>query len=221
MTAPRFGWVGTGTVAVKLEKAAAQYRQAAACAVYGQALALHEIINREGFVPLRTGRLRLSAYVTQPDPSQSRLQSQVGYAAPYAPEVHERPGSRYSKWMEKGVTLWASDLAGRLAKSLRAAFQQGTQLSSLAGIAPQYPRDPGEGLTDRGAAQFGYGMGAKRKLWRAKSEGTLLLVDKARTARGQKLAKKARRRRYVATKLRRGYTRSKPRPKRLRGQRRR
>lgn len=52
-------------------------------------------------VPVRTGRLRASAFIERMKRNQHRTDATFGYRAPYARLVHENPASSGYKWFER------------------------------------------------------------------------------------------------------------------------
>jgi hypothetical protein len=74
-------------------------------------------------VPRQTGRLAASGYVTAPVETSSGVTVEVGYSAPYAPEVHERMERRHasgqSKWLEKAAQAEAAELAPAVAEQVK------------------------------------------------------------------------------------------------------
>lgn len=144
-------------LARELGVTAERIAEAAKVAIYGQAIALAELINRKGMCPVDTGRLRASLYVTLPGRNGDRVECQVGYGASYAADVHERKIATVSQggykrardgtsgWMRKAVNIHARALGIRIRESMRSAVANGLRVESLqaAGI-PTSPQDVGE-----------------------------------------------------------------------------
>lgn len=95
--------------------------------------ALYEEANRifnesQMLVPVDTGTLRSSGYVTNPLPYVSGVAVEISYggaAAPYAGYVHERldlnhPNGGQAKYLEQPVLAAADHMADRLADTLDA-----------------------------------------------------------------------------------------------------
>lgn len=68
-------------------------------------------------VPVKTGRLRSSAFVTV-----FKTVTNFGYRAPYAAMVHERPTGRGYKWFERAVRQSFRGLANRVAAAVKRAM---------------------------------------------------------------------------------------------------
>jgi hypothetical protein len=159
---------GTEEIAKALGVAHARVVEAAKAAVYGQGLALIELANRKGMVPVETGALRSSAYVTEPEIRSGNLVIEIGYGVEYADERHElevrtvskggfaRARNGVSKWLEKAVNIHARALPMRLSESLRDGIIRGTTLAMLtaAGV-PTKPPDLSAGV---GKYQRKYGF---------------------------------------------------------------
>jgi hypothetical protein len=168
---------GLNEVLAKLDQTAKGFEEATRAAVYGQALALDELANRSGMVPLQTGALRASHYVTLPDSGVQPV-SEMGYAAPYAGSVHEREENVHSrghgtvKWLEKALSIFSNALAVRLKESILAYLADGTTCSSLSGIAPTTP----EYAATAKAAKRGFTRAQAKRVRELKKSGALHLV---------------------------------------------
>lgn len=81
--------------------------------------------SKENYVPVVTGRLRASGYVNMGvfAGKASKKEVILGFTAPYAMEVHERPpymGQGKNKFLEKPVNKAMKGMNNRVAKKLAA-----------------------------------------------------------------------------------------------------
>lgn len=148
---------GLDDLAKRFGVAVERFAEAAKVAVYGQGLALDELINRNDMVPVKSGGLRASHFVTLPKEGGDAVSIQMGYGAPYAAQVHERGNGNgfrgllgghdthnswkngTPKWMERGVSMWARSYAARCTDSIRRAVVDGTRVEDLLGAVPTEP----------------------------------------------------------------------------------
>lgn len=185
--------VGIEEVLRKLESASVAYPNAAEAAIYGQWVALFELVNRKGMVPVATGALKASNYVADPVRQSGRVVVEAGYGQKYAAEVHEDQsrygygkGKRGYKWLEYAVNIHARSLQVRLQEATMAAFKRGHTFANLRGVFPSAPR-VFDLTTAAGRREFKYagkyGMSKEqRKLLRAAGKsGAVKMVRRWKT----------------------------------------
>lgn len=142
------GVFGLDQVLKKLGMAGRAYENAAEAAIYGQWVALFELVNRKMMVPVHTGALKASNYVSDPVRSGGKITVEAGYGQPYAAEVHERQSQQghgrgrygYYKWLQRGVDIHKASLPIRLAEATMKAYTSGIDYRSLRGVFPSSPR---------------------------------------------------------------------------------
>lgn len=189
---------GARQVAAAIGHSEQRITEAVRCAVYGQGLALAELINRKTWVPVRTGALRGSLYVTRPiTRSSGEVVSEIGYSAPYADEVHQRPSDapssaapgtrvkqyRKSGWITRAVAVHARALYVRLSESFARALRSGQTMDALlgAGIPTSPPPfvEPIAGSSRR-LPRYGFSRDQRAALRRLKKSGAISLVRRFR-----------------------------------------
>jgi hypothetical protein len=74
-------------------------------------------------VPVVSGRLRSSAFVRKVARNQHRSDIRFGYDAPYASQVHERPGGKGYKWLATAANRLLHGMSGRVAARIKAALR--------------------------------------------------------------------------------------------------
>lgn len=176
---------GLAELAAKFKITETKMVEAAGSAVYGQAVALAELANRKGMVPVRTGNLRASLYITPPRQAGNGMLVELGYGAPYAAAVHERQFSTISqgghmraggatpKWLEKAIGIHARALQVRLQESLTAALAGKVVTSTATGIPTSPPPDGAVGTFQR---KRGFTRDQSRAINRLKKSGAVKLV---------------------------------------------
>lgn len=180
---------GLDEFAAKLGVALDRVELAAATAVYGQCIALAELANRKGEVPVRTGMLMNSLYVTKARRIDNGFICELGYAANYSAKVHESTNATYSgnrKWLYRAMNIHANALQVRLAESLRGALRSGVVLNPTeTGI----PATAAEALSRANSGiskyqrKYGFNQGAIKALRMAKKAGALKLVKRFKQRR--------------------------------------
>ncbi len=93
-------------------------------------------------VPVQTGELRDSAYVTAPDVSRSRVQVELGYGAEHAVEIHEDTSASHTtgqaKFLETAILQRARGAIYQVVKRAERAIARGERWQ--AGRYPTTPR---------------------------------------------------------------------------------
>lgn len=158
----------------KLTVAADGLVEAAAASVYSQGLALIDVANRSGMVPVASGRLRDSAYVTLPELEGGEVAVEIGYGAPYAEEVHERNVARGGRrgtphWLLRAMGIAANAMQMRMQESLIRYLITGTKVGELR--AAGMPTSPGSSVSSRAVS---------RNIGRLRREGKIQLVRSRR-----------------------------------------
>lgn len=160
--------------------------KAAEAAVYGQGLALWELMARKKAVPVSTGRLAASGYLTLPTERDGALTSELGYGVDYADERHELRSGWFREvtrqWLLRSSNIWAAGMLVRLRESIVENLARGTTVQHLAGILPTSPQDPGPQSTTK-ANKAAVRRGTKL-LTRAKRAKQVRLVRRFKRARG-------------------------------------
>jgi len=156
----------------RLKSTEAAVEAAAKSAVYGQAVALAELANRKGMVPVESGRLRASLYVTEPERVGDGVLVELGYGAEYAAKVHERPGG--PKWLERAVQIHSRALQVRLAETISRALRSGAVVAPRMTGIPTRP--PPEGKVGKYQRKRGFTRDQARAIGRLKRSGALKLV---------------------------------------------
>ena len=181
-----FDLEGLPDVIKKLGELGPRYRDAVEAALYGQGIALDELANRKGMVPVDSGQLRASHYLTLPQQVAGLPTIEFGYGADYAPEVHERQDMSVSKggvykrgssgqpkWLEKAMNIHARAFLIRMHESIVKFFQQGTKAADLTGIIPETPQ---VGVEDARHAKYGYTKAQRKQMRQVKKSTGLKLV---------------------------------------------
>lgn len=198
--ASKFGVTGLRDVARNIEKAHTNLAESAKVTVYAQAIALDQLINRNSMVPVDTGQLRASHYVTLPVVTDAGITSEIGYGAEYADEVHERGNGKGFKgkasadkgkkwrsgtpqWMKRGVHLWRLSLPKRMRDQLNSAMIKGTTVESISTVVPTAPV---KGDVGRYQRSFGYTKEQHEALRAMGRNKTILLVGRKKRGRGIK-----------------------------------
>lgn len=168
---------GIEELAKRLRVATEAAEAAAKSAVYGQAVALAELANRKGMVPVQSGRLRASLYITAPQRVGNGVVVEMGYGASYAPVVHERsarPGMGSPRWLEKAANIHARALQVRLRESIMAALRSGVAVApSVTGIPTRPPPEAPVGAYQR---KRGFTRDQARAISRLRRSGAIRLV---------------------------------------------
>jgi hypothetical protein len=135
---------GLDELAAQLGIAVERLTAAASAATYAQGVAIIELIRRKTWIPIHTGRLAMSAYVTLPEKEGNALSVEVGYGAPYAGSRHEM-GTHQTKWLEKSLGISARAMQIRIYESLVAALKGGFTAAQMQAqlSLPTGPYDPG------------------------------------------------------------------------------
>ena len=168
---------GIEEIARRLRLAERTVEEAAKSAVYGQAVALAELANRKGMVPVQSGRLRASLYITTPQRIGNGVAVELGYGAEYAPAVHERsarPGQGQPRWLERAANIHARALQVRLRDSLAAALRTGVVVAPLTTGIPTRP--PPAGPVGAYQRKRGFTKDTARAISRLRRSGALKLV---------------------------------------------
>jgi hypothetical protein len=152
---------GLDNVLKNLDLSEKRIEEAGAAGVYGQWLALDEMIVRKGMVPMATGRLAASHYVTMPEEKSGQPTCEMGYGVEYAEKVHEDAERKVSfqkvtdsgtvqvdsqrgyKWLERATQIHARALLVRMNESVSAFIARGVAARDLAGAVPTTPQDTG------------------------------------------------------------------------------
>lgn len=136
-----------GHIRKKLAELARAMPEAFAAGLYQEGYALDALANSNGFVPVDTGRMRATHYVSPPIRAGKKLRVEVGYGTDYAIYVHERREAKHTVgragWLLLALAQRAGGFYGRLAARTRQNFEQGLSVDALEGGAPSSPRDPG------------------------------------------------------------------------------
>lgn len=116
----RFTFRGTPELTAKLRQLEVQFPKAFARALHEEAVAVGQLANSADYIPVDTGRMRASFYVTPPTLSPlGQVDVSLGYATDYAVYVHERPELRHvtgrAFWLRDAMQERQAGLAGRLA----------------------------------------------------------------------------------------------------------
>lgn len=183
---------GLEQLAKQLDVTVSRVEQAAAATVYAQTLALVDLINRNYMVPVKSGRLRASTYVTLPDWSMGNPTSELGYAVPYADEVHERGagGKGYKvgeknarkgrpQWLLRARYLWSMSYYARFQASFQKYIVAGIRPEYLTGLVPVLPIDPGAqggGGVSRHQKRYGFTHAQKKRLFKMRRAGSIAFV---------------------------------------------
>lgn len=159
---------GLEKLAKELDLTVERVTESALVAIYGQGIALLELANRSGSVPVDSGALRASAYVTLPAMVSGVPTCEIGYGAEYAGDVHEQEFKTVSKggfyragkgtpgWLRKAVNIHANAVELRLAESLRSALANKFKVATLVAVGiPTSPPDVSGGV---GKYQRKYGF---------------------------------------------------------------
>jgi hypothetical protein len=173
---------GLRNVTKKLEEAAEKYREATQVALYGQGIALDELMNRKGMVPKITGRLRSSHYVTPPQASGRLEMNEVGYGVDYAEEAHERQKSRSYHWMIRAVNIFANAFQIRLYENVMNAVKSGARMAGMGGAVPTSPQvTTTSGSFTKYQAKYGHTKEERKKIRTLAKEGAVKLVRRWKT----------------------------------------
>lgn len=135
--------VGADDIRRKLGEVLERMREASAAAVRLQAVALAEAA--QAVVPVESGRLRDSIYVTEHKIAGSTATVEVGYGVPYAAMVHEV--GKFPKWLEQTVNARAQEMHQAMANEIGGALSGA--MPSAASDLPTEPHDPGRMLSPR------------------------------------------------------------------------
>ena len=185
--------MGLDQVLKKMGLASRAYENAAEAAIYGQWVALFELVNRKGMVPVATGALKASNYVSDPNRSGGKITVEAGYGQEYAAEVHEDQsrygygkGKRGYKWLQNAVDIHKTALPIRLQEATMKAFSSGIDYRALRGVFPAKPQkfDLATKAGRREFKQFGkYGMSREQRkmLRKAAKSGGIKLVRRWKT----------------------------------------
>lgn len=194
---------GVKELAKGLDMAEKRVRQAIEATVYAQTIALVQLINRNNMVPVNTGRLRSSTFVTMPRVVAGRFQCVLGYAAPYAGDIHERGSGKYRvgwsasnrggkisinkhaggkpQWLKRAKELWSRSYSDRAKKSFVMYLQNGVKASDLRGVIPESAA-AADALSHVGIAthqkKHGFTWAQKSKLKQLKKAGLIRLVGR-------------------------------------------
>lgn len=118
-----------------------RYRRAVGGALLLEASRIEAVSIRE--VPVDTGRLRATAFVTPPDTTIRAVSVQFGYGTEYAVPVHERTEVQHrtgkAKFLSDPVNAAESGAARRIARDTRILFEQRRGFAT--GPFPQRPAD--------------------------------------------------------------------------------
>lgn len=130
----------------RLDELLARNRGAVDAALYEEGFAVDALAAKK--VPVDTGRLRATHYVTPPERMASGGSVvEIGFGTDYAVFVHEDTGARHTtgeaKFLEKAFAERAAGFAERLAKRATRNDRTGVGVRALAPRAPTSPQDPG------------------------------------------------------------------------------
>ena len=118
-----------------------RYRRAVGGAVYREASRVMASSIRE--VPVDTGRLRATGFVSAPDTTTRDVSVQLGYGTDYALPVHERTEVSHAvgkaKFLDDPLNAARSGMADRIARDTRILFEQNRGFAT--GPFPQRPPD--------------------------------------------------------------------------------
>lgn len=139
----RFKWEGADEVVDKLEEMKERYAEAVAAAVYERLQGIIGLSQR--MVPVDTGRLRASAFVTSPMAQGTALKFVIGYGTEYAVFVHEDTDATHnvgeSKFLQKAVDRRSADFLDQTLKAAKEFKDSGVSLGSI----QQHPTRPRTG----------------------------------------------------------------------------
>lgn len=121
-----------------------QYPEEVGAAIYEEGLALMAVSQPK--VPVDTGRLRGSAYVTPPIEQQNNSPLvEVGYGTDYAIWVHERTELNHTtgeaKFLEKAVNERSGGYTQRIANRTQRNIETGRGMSSVTATYPERPSE--------------------------------------------------------------------------------
>ena len=128
---------GIPQVEKEIEKATDRYRRALGAALYAKGEDIMGL-SVEQMVPVDTGRLRATHYVSPP--VGKAMQVLIGYGTDYALEVHEKHPTK-SKYLQRALDQKSSGYARHVALLTKAFFKTGEGVGS--GKYPKEPEDPG------------------------------------------------------------------------------
>lgn len=116
---------GDKEMIAKLRKLATAYPEAGATALYEEGLALDaDMVPR---IPVDTGRLRASHFVTLPSGTGANVTVEVGVATDYAVPVHELTEVQHpvgeSKFLEKALMARHAGMGARLGERVQALVE--------------------------------------------------------------------------------------------------
>ena len=118
-----------------------RYLRAVGGAVFLEASRVMGVSIRE--VPVDTGRLRATGFVTPPDVTTRDVSVQLGYGTEYAVPVHERTEVQHrtgkAKYLSDPLNAAQSGAARRIARDTRTLFEQRRGFAT--GPFPQRPPD--------------------------------------------------------------------------------
>ena len=118
---------GMAAVRGQLMAAGPSYRRALGAALYREGQRIMAISAR--LVPVKTTRLRSSAYTAPPKTSGGNVSVEIGYGTDYAVPVHERTYARHTvgqaKYLEKPVQEARAGYTQRLAADTRRMARMG------------------------------------------------------------------------------------------------
>lgn len=141
---------GMDKVIKKMTGKSKSYREAAAAAVLQEAYKVDELSQK--MVPVDTGRLRSSHYVSPPVNIRN-IQAEVGYGTDYALPVHEKTGaalkSGFPKFLEEAMKMNSVGYKNRLMMRIKLNEKAGIGLSGIPSTAPKEPKTGSSGPRKR------------------------------------------------------------------------
>lgn len=135
------GLKGEVELIAKLKALAEAYPEACAAQVYEEALAVDaDMVPR---IPVDTGRLRSTHYVSPPETGGGTIVSEVGVGTDYAVYVHERTEVYHAvgeaKFLEKALLKRAQGMLVRMARGIEAKVRKGIGVNAVPSTAPRRP----------------------------------------------------------------------------------
>jgi hypothetical protein len=142
---------GTKEVLAELRRIEQQLPGVLAATLYQEGLAIDALSTSR--MPVDTGRMRATHYVTQPLRDGESRVVEVGCATDYAVYVHERTDAQHptgqAKFLQSAFEERASGFIERLAKRAFENLKKGVRFRGFMSGAPSAPHDPGEAKPER------------------------------------------------------------------------
>lgn len=118
---------GVEEVAKELKRLQRKYPEATAAALYTEGLRIERA--SVPLVPVDTGRLRATHYVSRPAKERRRVRVYVGYGANYGLYVHERTSAKHTtgqaKFLEQPFKAAMAGYSSRMAAEIKSNADKG------------------------------------------------------------------------------------------------